>query len=242
MAGQGGEGDVGSDRDRPLRDRWRLRWPRGRRRRGADGRRGGAGREGQDGRRLPELRLRTVQVADRRRQGRADDPHRGPLRGQRPRAGDRLRGGARARPWRDRRDRAARFGGALRGPRRPGAARAGALHRPARDRGRRPARAGPALRDRDRLVAGGPGAAGPGRGALSDQRDDLRPDRAAGASDRARRRSDRLRARPGPPAARRQDHGAPAARDPAQGRSGRRSRSSAGSCWPKASTCASRSR
>ena len=87
----------------------RLRRPRGRRRRGADGRRGGAGREGQDGRRLPELRLRAVEVADRRRQGRADDPHRGPLRGQRPRAGDRLRGGARARPWRDRGDRAARF-------------------------------------------------------------------------------------------------------------------------------------
>ena len=210
-----------SDRDRPLRDRRRLRRPRGRRRRGADGRRGGAGREGQDGRRLPELRLRTVQVADRRRQGRADDPHRGSLRGQRPRAGDRLRGGPRARPWRDRSDRAARFGSTLRGPGRQGAARASAFHWATRDRGRRPTRAGQALRDRDRLVAGGPGAAGPGRGALSDQRDDLRSDRAPGASDRARRRSDRLRTCPGPPAARRQDDDAPAEHDPAQGRPGR---------------------
>ena len=106
---------------RHLRHRRRLRRPVGRGRGGRVRRAGGADRERQDGRRVPQLRLRAVEGADRGRQARPRHRRRltpfgisgRPVR-------DRLRQGARACARRDRGDRAERFQGALHRPRRAG--------------------------------------------------------------------------------------------------------------------------
>ena len=95
------------------------------------------------------------------------------------------------------------------------------LRRAAGGRGGRAAHSGAPDRGRDRLVPRRAADPGSRRSAAPDQRDGVRPDRAAGAPGRDRRRPDRLRAGSGIPAPGRAGDRARAALDPAQGRSRR---------------------
>ena len=201
-----------------------------------------ADREGQDGRRLPQLRLRAVEVADRRRQGRARRAHRRRASGSTatsrrstsPRSTTTCKGVIAAIAPHDSEERFEGLGVKV-------------LRAPARFTGPREVEVGGRrVRARRFVIATGsspavPPMPGPRRGALSHQRDDLRSHRAAGASDRDRRRADRLRAGAGAPPARRQGRRCSSVARSCPRTIRRRSRSCAGSCWPTASTCASRS-
>ena len=167
---------------RSVRHRRRRRRARGRRGRGADGRARRADRARRDGRRLPQFRLRAVEIADRRRPRSRDVWRRG--------AGARRRIRAAARSISPRSadsvaqviaaHRAERFGRAVRAARRHGAARPRRAL-PARARsaaGDTEIRAAP-LRHRDRLAAGGAADPRARPSALFHQRDDFRQPRAA---------------------------------------------------------------
>ena len=144
---------------------------------------------------------------------------------------------------RDRGDRAARIRRALRGPRRHGAARAArASSAPRRGRGGRTCASARGASWSPPARARGAADPGPRPGALSDQRDGVRPDRAAGASDRARRRADRLRAGAGASPARRRGDAARAWARSCPRTIPSWSRWCAGSCVAMASICASTSR
>ena len=113
---------------RPLRDRRRLRRPVG----GGCGRParrvGGADREAQDGRRLPQLRLRALQGADRGGPPGPSDAHLRAVRHRADQPDGELQGRARPHPTRHRLDRPQRLGGALRRPRRQGDPRRRPVH------------------------------------------------------------------------------------------------------------------
>ena len=110
---------------------------------------------------------------------------------------------------RDRGDRAERFQGALRRPRRARDRRRGALSGRQDRRGRRLRDQGAPLRDRDRLVAGDAADPGPRRRRrISPTRPIFDLEALPGASRRHRRRRGRARARAGVPPPRRAGHGA----------------------------------
>ena len=207
---------------RPLRHWGRVGRSQHCRRRVPDGRLGGVDRARPDGRRLPQCRMRAVEGADRgrgRRRGRAG--RRQVRHSHRP-ARDRFRPGARPCPRRDRGDRPARFGRALRGARRDGDPGARPLHRPAHGGRGRARDRGAALRHRHRLQPGGAADPGARRRSLSHQRDGLRSYRPALAAHRHRRRPDRARTRPGASPPRRRGDGAGDVHRARQGRSGAR--------------------
>ena len=178
-------------RVRPRRGRRRRRRAVGRGRGRPARPQGGADRARGDGRGLPEHRLRALQGAARRGACGRGSARRGPFRHHPARPRHRLGGAARACAGCDRRDRPGRFRRPLPRPGRRGDRRHRPLPRSRHPGGRRATDHRATNRDRRRLPSRGAAGPRPRGRAVPDQRDAVRPPRAARASADPGRRADR---------------------------------------------------